>query len=73
MYQLEPQLPNVMASIHVEVARHPVRADELPLWGRTVQPVRASRRGSRLISLVGSALVALGERLERYRLAETSL
>ncbi len=73
MVQLEPQLPNVMMSIHVEAEKHGIRADGLPLWGGAVQSVRASRRGSRLIGQLGSALVALGERLERYELAETSL
>ena len=70
---LEPQLPMVMMSIHAEVARHQVRPDGLPLWGETVQPARATRRGSRLIGQLGSTLVALGERLERYELAKTSL
>lgn len=73
MYHLEPQLPHVMMSIHVEVAQHPVCSNGLPTWGGTVQPVQASRRGSRLIGQLGSTLVALGERLERYELAETSL
>ena len=73
MCQLEPQLPNVMMSIHAEAAQRRVRPDCLPLWGGTVQPARPSRRGSRLIGQLGSTLVALGERLERYKLAETSV
>jgi hypothetical protein len=73
MYHLESQLPMVMMSIHAEVARHRIGSDGPPSWGGTVQPVRAPRRGSRLIGQLGSTLVALGERLERYELAETSL
>ena len=70
---LEPQLPIVMMSIHAEVARHRVRPGNPNLWGETVQVARAPRRGSRLIGQLGSRLVALGERLEQYELAETSL
>jgi hypothetical protein len=73
MYDLEPQLPMVMMSIHAELARHRVRPEGLPLWSETVQPARAPRRVSRLIGQLGSMLVTLGERLERYELAETSL
>jgi hypothetical protein len=72
MYQMEPQLPMVMLSIHAEVARHQDRPDGLPLWSGTVQTARTPRRSSRLIGQLGSTLVALGERLERYELAETS-
>jgi hypothetical protein len=70
---LEPQLPMVMMSIHEELTRHQVRADGLPPWGGIVQPVRAPRRTNRLIGQLGSTLVALGEWLERYELAQTSL
>lgn len=72
MYQMEPQLPMVMLSIHAEVARHQVRPDGLPLWVETMQPARTPRRSSWLIGQLGSTLVALGERLKRYELAETS-
>jgi hypothetical protein len=73
MFHLEPQLPNVLMSIHVEVARRQFRPDSLTPWGDAAQPKQASRRGSRLVSQLGSKLVALGERLERYELAETRL
>jgi hypothetical protein len=72
MYQ-EPQLPMVMMSIHEELARHQLRADSLSAWGGVAQPTRAPRRANRLIGQLGSTLVALGEWLEGYELAKTSL
>lgn len=73
MFDSRPHLRMAMMSVHDEVERRRARSGGPPRWSEALQAARGPRLGSRLIGQLGSMLVALGERLERYELAETSL
>ena len=73
MHQLEPQLPNVMLSIHAEMARRQATFDGRTRLHRLPKRSRPSWEAGRLVARVGNWLVTLGERLEEYEPARSSL
>jgi hypothetical protein len=73
MHQLEPQLPNVMLSVHAEMARREATFDGRTRLQRTRKPSWLSWQGGRLVAQLGNRLVTLGERLEQYEPVRSSL